>query len=98
MESADAHQLGKTVDLLSKVHNVKQALIRIFPCLKHVFAPTLYDYIGNYLLWTFLHISNLLSDNSWDFVLRPFFTLVHCVIEKIGHNVKTLHRDVIMFS
>jgi hypothetical protein len=46
MESADAHQLGKTVDLLSKVHNVKQALIRIFPCLKHVFAPTLYDYIG----------------------------------------------------
>jgi hypothetical protein len=49
MESADAHQLGKTVDLLSKVHNVKQALIRIFPCLKHVFAPTLYDYIGNYL-------------------------------------------------
>ena len=46
MEEADAHQLGKTVDLLSKVHNVKQALIRIFPCLKHVFAPTLYDYIG----------------------------------------------------
>jgi hypothetical protein len=46
MEEADAHQLGKTVDLLSTVHNVKQALIRIFPCLKHVFAPTLHDYIG----------------------------------------------------
>jgi hypothetical protein len=46
MEEADAHQLSKTVDLLSTVHNVKQALIRIFPCLGKVFAPTLHDYIG----------------------------------------------------
>jgi hypothetical protein len=46
MEEADAHQLSKTVDLLSTVHNVKQALIRIFPCLGQVFAPTLHDYIG----------------------------------------------------
>jgi hypothetical protein len=30
MEEADTHQLRKTVDLLSTVHNVKQALIRIF--------------------------------------------------------------------
>jgi hypothetical protein len=30
MEEADAHQLSKTLDLLSTVHNVKQALIRIF--------------------------------------------------------------------
>jgi hypothetical protein len=30
MEEADAHQLRKTVDLLSMVHNLNQALIRIF--------------------------------------------------------------------
>jgi hypothetical protein len=59
MESADAHQLGKTVDLLSKVHNVKQALIRIFPCLKHVFAPTLYDYIGTDLYCLIMKASRL---------------------------------------
>jgi hypothetical protein len=30
MEEADADQLSKKVDLLSMVHNVKQAVIRIF--------------------------------------------------------------------
>jgi hypothetical protein len=30
MEETDAHELNKTVDLLSTVHNIKQALIRIF--------------------------------------------------------------------
>jgi hypothetical protein len=57
MEEADAHQLGKTVDLLSTVHNVKQALIRICPCLKHVFAPTLHDYIGEINQFPYLCIS-----------------------------------------
>jgi hypothetical protein len=61
MESADAHQLGKTVDLLSKVHNVKQALIRIFPCLKHVFAPTLYDYIGTGITEVLVKLCTFLS-------------------------------------
>ena len=28
MDEADYYQLGRTVDLLSTVHNVKQALIR----------------------------------------------------------------------
>jgi hypothetical protein len=32
------------------VHNVKQALIRIFPCLAQVFAPTLHDYIGKIII------------------------------------------------
>jgi hypothetical protein len=35
MEEADGHQLSKTVDLLSTVHNVKQVLIRIFLMILH---------------------------------------------------------------
>jgi len=46
MDEADYYQLGRTVDLLSTVHNVKQTLIRFIPCLKKVFAPTLHDYVG----------------------------------------------------
>jgi len=45
-EEAEHDQLTRTVKILSTVHNVKQTLIRIFPCLKGVFAPTLHDFVG----------------------------------------------------
>lgn len=45
-EEAEQDQLTRTVKTLSTVHNVKQTLIRIFPCMRGIFAPTLHDFVG----------------------------------------------------
>ena len=50
LKLVQAHQLSKTVEQITTVHNVKRTLLRCFPCLSRVFAKTLRETLGTHPL------------------------------------------------